>query len=51
MTAKVSMARSCQFVSLEPRIQTKVVDWHGKDAEGRCDQFAKYGGAYDKGFF
>lgn len=38
------------FGCLEPRLQAKVVDWHGKDAQTRYDQFAKYGGAYGSGF-
>jgi pimeloyl-ACP methyl ester carboxylesterase len=40
-----------KFACLEPRLQAKMVDWHGKDAESRYDQFAKYGGAYGSGFF
>ena len=37
-----------KFTSLEPPIQAKMADWHGKDAENRYNQFAKYGGAYGK---
>ncbi len=40
-----------KFTSLEPPIQAKMADWHGKDAENRYNQFAKYGGAYGKGLF
>ncbi len=40
-----------KFALLEPRLQAKLVDWHGKDAEGRYDQFAKCGGAYGLGLF
>ena len=39
------------FACLQPQLQAKVVDWHGKDAKSRYDQFAKYGGAYGTGFF
>jgi pimeloyl-ACP methyl ester carboxylesterase len=39
------------FMSLEPQLQAKVVNWHGKDAESRYNQFTKYGGAYGSGFF
>jgi pimeloyl-ACP methyl ester carboxylesterase len=34
------------FPHLEPQIQAKMIDWHGKNAEVRYSQFAKYGGAY-----
>jgi pimeloyl-ACP methyl ester carboxylesterase len=34
------------FARLEPQIQAKMVDWHGKNAAARYDQFARYGGAY-----
>jgi len=40
-----------RFACLEPQLQSKLVDWHGKDAQSRYDQFAKYGGAYGSGFF
>lgn len=40
-----------KFASLDPQIQLKMADWHGKDAESRYNQFAKYGGAYGKDFF
>ncbi len=40
-----------KFAYLEPLLQAKVVDWHGKDAQSRYDQFTKYGGAYGAGFF
>jgi pimeloyl-ACP methyl ester carboxylesterase len=34
------------FARLEPRLQLKMIEWHGEEAEARYDQFAKYGGAY-----
>jgi pimeloyl-ACP methyl ester carboxylesterase len=40
-----------KFAYLQPQLQVKVVDWHGKDAQSRYNQFAKYGGAYGTGFF
>ena len=40
-----------KFTDLQPQLQAKVVDWHGKDAQSRYDQFTKYGGAYGTGFF
>jgi pimeloyl-ACP methyl ester carboxylesterase len=39
------------FAHLEPQIQAKMVDWHGKNAEVRYDQFARYGGAYGMAHF
>ena len=39
-----------KFAYLQPQLQVKVVDWHGKDAQSRYDQFAKYGGAYGTSF-
>ncbi len=40
-----------RFADLEPQVQAKMVDWHGRNAQSRYDQFAKYGGAYGSGFF
>ncbi len=40
-----------KFTDLQPQLQAKVVDWHGRDAQNRYDQFTKYGGAYGTGFF
>lgn len=40
-----------KFVDLEPKIQAKMIGWHGKNAQIRYDQFAKYGGAYGAGNF
>jgi len=39
------------FARLEPGIQAKMVDWHGRNAEVRYDQFARYGGAYGMDYF
>ena len=38
-----------RFADLEPQVQAKMVDWHGRNAQSRYDQFAKYGGAYGSG--
>jgi pimeloyl-ACP methyl ester carboxylesterase len=35
-----------RFSLLEPRLQMKMIEWHGERAEVRYDQFAKFGGAY-----
>jgi pimeloyl-ACP methyl ester carboxylesterase len=40
-----------RFASLEPEVQAKMVGWHGKNAEIRYDQFARYGGAYGMDYF
>jgi pimeloyl-ACP methyl ester carboxylesterase len=40
-----------RFTLLEPALQAKMVDWHGKDAQVRYDQFAFRGGAYGCDFF
>ncbi len=34
------------FSLLEPKLQLKMIEWHGDNAQARFDQFAKYGGAY-----
>ena len=39
------------FALLEPPLQTKMIDWHGKNAQVRYDQFALRGGAYGCGMF
>ena len=39
------------FANLEPQILAKMVDWHGKNAQVRYDQFARYGGAYGMDYF
>jgi pimeloyl-ACP methyl ester carboxylesterase len=39
------------FARLDPPLQAKMVDWHGRDAMRRYDQFAKHGGAYGIGPF
>ncbi|MBA4391101.1 MAG: hypothetical protein C0399_09200 [Syntrophus sp. (in: bacteria)] len=40
-----------KFAYLEPKLQAKVIEWHGENAEIRYDQFAKYGGAYGMNYF
>ena len=40
-----------KFTSLEPKLQAKMMEWHGENAEIRYDQFAKYGGAYGMNYF
>ncbi len=39
------------FSLLDPKLQLKMVEWHGENAEVRYNQFAKYGGAYGVGVF
>jgi pimeloyl-ACP methyl ester carboxylesterase len=34
------------FSLLEPKLQLKMIEWHGELAQVRYDQFAKFGGAY-----
>ena len=40
-----------KFAYLEPKLQAKMIKWHGENAETRYDQFAKYGGAYGVNHF
>jgi len=40
-----------EFAHLEPELQTKMVDWHGEQAERKYNQFATRGGAYGTGYF
>lgn len=40
-----------EFASLEAALQAKMVEWHGNNGEVRYNQFARYGGAYGKGYF
>lgn len=39
------------FTDLEPRLQAKMIDWHGDMAEVKYNQFAKCGGEYGIGYF
>jgi len=39
------------FRDLEPRLQAKMIDWHGDMAEVKYNQFAKCGGEYGVGYF
>lgn len=39
------------FCDLEPRLQAKVLDWHGESAQAKYDQFANCGGEYGVGYF
>lgn len=39
------------FRDLEPRLQAKVIDWHGETAEVKYNQFARCGGEYGVGYF
>lgn len=39
------------FRDLEPRLQAKMVEWHGEKAEVNYNQFVKYGGAYGVEYF
>jgi pimeloyl-ACP methyl ester carboxylesterase len=40
-----------KFVDLEPKLQAKMIAWHGENAQIRYDQFVKYGGAYGTDHF
>ena len=40
-----------KFADLEPRLQAKLIDWHGAEAESNYNQFAKYGGTYGSNHF
>jgi pimeloyl-ACP methyl ester carboxylesterase len=40
-----------EFLLLEPKLQLKMIEWHGENAENRYNQFARYGGAYGTGSF
>jgi pimeloyl-ACP methyl ester carboxylesterase len=40
-----------KFSLLEPKLQLKMTEWHGRNAQTRYDQFAKYGGAYGMSYF
>ncbi len=39
------------FNDLEPKLQAKVLDWHGESAEAKYNQFANCGGEYGVGYF
>jgi pimeloyl-ACP methyl ester carboxylesterase len=39
------------FRDLDPRLQLKVIDWHGEMAEWKYNQFARCGGEYGTGYF
>lgn len=39
------------FRDLDPRLQLKVIDWHGEAAEWKYNQFAKCGGEYGTDYF
>jgi pimeloyl-ACP methyl ester carboxylesterase len=39
------------FTDLEPKLQAKMVEWHGEKAEINYNQFVKYGGAYGVEYF
>lgn len=39
------------FSDLEPQLQAKMVEWHGKTGEAKYNQFAKLGGAYGTDYF
>jgi len=39
------------FRDLEPKLQVKVIDWHGEMAEVKYNQFARYGGEYGVDYF
>jgi pimeloyl-ACP methyl ester carboxylesterase len=40
-----------RFADLDPRLQAKMIDWHGEAAERHYDQFARQGGTYGSGYF
>jgi len=40
-----------RFSLLEPKLQLKMTEWHGENAQARYDQFAKHGGAYGATYF
>jgi pimeloyl-ACP methyl ester carboxylesterase len=40
-----------RFSLLEPKLQLKMTEWHGENAQTRYDQFANYGGAYGATYF
>ncbi len=39
------------FRDLEPRLQAKIIDWHGEMAEEKYNQFARCGGEYGVDYF
>ncbi len=39
------------FTDLDPRLQAKVIDWHGEMAEAKYNQFARCGGEYGVHYF
>ena len=40
-----------EFTDLEPRLQAKMIEWHGEAAEINYNQFARCGGAYGVDYF
>jgi 3-oxoadipate enol-lactonase len=39
------------FLHLEPKIQLKMIEWHGDSAQSRYERILKAGGAYGVGYF
>jgi pimeloyl-ACP methyl ester carboxylesterase len=39
------------FRDLEPRLQAKIIDWHGEMAQAKYEQFARCGGEYGVEYF
>jgi pimeloyl-ACP methyl ester carboxylesterase len=40
-----------KFSNLDPKLQLKMIDWHGEAAQRRYDLFTKCGGAYGRSYF
>jgi len=40
-----------EFRLLEPKLQAKMIEWHGENAETFYNQFSSYGGAYGTDYF
>lgn len=51
MTELNALKLVTKFENLEPALQVKMIEWHGKAAQTNYDQFAKRGGAYGTDYF
>jgi len=51
MTEVDAQAFPKTFRELEPELKTKLIEWHGKDAEPFFDQFRQFGGSYGTNIF
>lgn len=51
MPEKNAQAFPKTFQNLEPELKTKLIEWHGEEAESFFDQFRQFGGTYGRDIF